>query len=462
MRTLIVFVCLCLLNAIASAQPLGGVIVASSHSGQFTARATRQKLDPAHTPQSYKVPLAGTWAFMVNSSPLAGMSETPEWDPALLVVSCDRIKELLLVELGLSDQWKGHVDIVLNSALSEDDEPEITAIWGPTKWNYKLEIPRRIKTATLTRCLVNVLLLEIANRKSTGDTAEIPLWLVDGLTAYLQAFNLPTFVVEPHTQIVGNRVKLAGLDPIRERMSHGTPLTFEELCWPDADKLTGDAREQFRDCAELLVTELLKFPDGKNSLAALLDNLPHHRNWQIAFLQAFQPHFHSLLDVEKWWGLACIAFLGHDRMQAWSPAECGQRLQDTVDVSVEIHLTPDRLPTPAKVTLQEVISGWEPDRELPVLDNVIQSLGALRMRMAREWIPLVDKYKGTLQVYLRDRQAMRSAISDPRVANRLNLLKSSTCQQLNRLDQQLAAQREKVAKESAIQTTPEQTVQAQR
>src|SRR5205085_515147 len=132
------------------------------------------------------------------------------------------------------------------------------------------------KTSALTHCLVNVLLLEVANRNAGGDTAEIPLWLVDGLTAYIQSYNLPTFLVEPNTEMVGNRVKLAGMDGVRDRLANQTPLTFEELSWPDMAHLAGADREYYRDCGQLFVSELLRLNGGKNSLGTMLYDLPSH------------------------------------------------------------------------------------------------------------------------------------------------------------------------------------------
>ena len=78
-------------------------------------------------------------------------------------------------------------------------------------------------------------------------------------------------------------------------------------------------------------------------------------NWQTAFLLAFHSHFARLLDVEKWWGLICVSFSESDLTQPWTEQECWHKLQEALDVPVEVHFAPSRMPAKARVTLQEVI-----------------------------------------------------------------------------------------------------------
>src|SRR5579862_3425735 len=86
----------------ASAQMPPGTAVIGSVSGQFQVSSRRPSIS-AHSLQ---------------------LSTTPDMitlEPALAAVSCERIKQELLRELGMRDQWQGKIFVIIVPALSTDD-----------------------------------------------------------------------------------------------------------------------------------------------------------------------------------------------------------------------------------------------------------------------------------------------------------------------------------------------------
>ncbi|HEY3914259.1 MAG TPA: hypothetical protein VGN61_07210, partial [Verrucomicrobiae bacterium] len=313
----------------------GGIVTAQSSTRQFVAREFQLAGIPAAAGATLRSSPDQT-GFLLVSHPAALATDESKitLDPATLVVSCERLKSLFLVELGLEDQWQGTVNLMIDAPSKKDQEPRLTAIYHPSGWSYNLELSKSIEPEILTRALLETLFLEIANRNAGTQCAEIPCWLVEGMGAQLKAFNFPTYILHPSANLDSGRVKLEGLDTVRNEFRQHAPLTFQELSWPtDADK-TGDGLVLYRTCAQLFLEQLLQFQDGRVLLAKMLNELPEHLNWQTAFLNAFHPHFQQLLDVEKWWGLSCVDFTREDLAEPLTAEDSWRNLQDALDVPV--------------------------------------------------------------------------------------------------------------------------------
>ena len=440
----IIFFCACLLTIQASAQDLRDLVTVRSRTGQFTVRAIRKTGLPEFSPTPPQIPVAGTWGYKINSNLPAqnGVDEKIQLDPSLLVVSCERLKEMLLREIGQRDQWHGRINLTLNSFLGENDQPQLTAVYRPDGWFYELVLPKIVSQKQLVRALTHALLLEIANRKAGGESAEPPFWLVEGLAANLQANNLPTYVIEQHAELSANRIKLEGLAAVREKLRNQSPLTFDELSWPDTEKLAvPEQRELYRTCAQLFVFELLRLKNGSACMAQMLQRLPQHANWQISFLEGFHAHFGQLRDVEKWWGLACVVFTGRDMSTAISREDGWKKLRRALDIPAQVHLSSNQLPVEALVTLQEVIRTWKDDEQMPVLQRTLQMLNDLRPRVTPDIGGIINKYETTLQDYLRQRNSAHPAFSTKNEPSPFTSSKTVACRELTKLDEQLEALR---------------------
>jgi hypothetical protein len=433
-KFLVIWLATCLVAGQALAQTLADLVTAQSASGQFTARKLDHNPFPAKPADFVRAAMNGAWALVVQPAPARATTEV-KLVPALLTVSCDRIKNAFLIDLGMADQWRGKIDLFINASRSEDQGTLLTAVRSQEGWRYELELPPQIKPRMLMRAVVEALLLETANREAGNQTAEIPLWLIEGVSSHLEAYNLPTFVVQPQVEWVADKVKLTQLDSVRDQLRRNAPLTFQQLSWPAPENLAGESYAQYSNCAQLFFDELLRLPDGRRCLRRMIQQLPHHLNWQTAFLLGFAPHFADLRDVEKWWWLACANFCGHDFTLRHGFQESWRKIQDALDVPVEIHLNPDRLAAPAEVTLEEVILDWKLAQMAPVLERCIQNLDLLRFQIAPELGPLVDAYRLTLQNYLRESQTAGATLA----------FKKAACKQLRLLDEQREMLRKKMA-----------------
>jgi hypothetical protein len=434
--------CIWLTGGLCCASARGQVVAVHSSSGQFTARQLQRMVFLPAPARPIQSPVAGGLAYLLSSKALPALGNNDEvaLEPSTLVVSCERLKALVLDKLGLVDRWQGRIDLTINPALAEDKGPQLTATRWPQGWTYELELPRNVQEEILMRSLIQTLLLEIANRQAGVQSAEIPLWLVEGMSADLQANNFPTFIVQSGQSWSANVVWNKGSEMMPSELRQHTPLSFQQLSWPQASDLTAEGLPLYRSCAQLFLEELLRFNDGRACLRTMITQLPEHWNWQTTFLLAFHSHFEQLLEVEKWWGVSYVDFTRGYKAQLWSAADCRKKLQDSLDVPVEVHFGADQMPVEAKITLQEVIRQWAPADVLEAVQRAIGGLKFLVPRATPELRPLAELYLKTLLDYL---SATRTAGLERQLGKHapsfLSGAKFEAIQQLDALDRQREA-----------------------
>ena len=440
----------CLLAGLCCASARAQTAPIRSVTGQFSAR----QLEPAKflpaPADPMQTPVAGGWAYLLSSgaSPALRNNDEVTLQPGMLVISCEQIKSLLLARLEMADRWQGRIDLTINPSLAEDQAPRLRAEFNPRGWTYKLELPRHVQQEILMRWLICSMLLEIANRQAGVQSAEVPLWLVEGMNADLQANSLPTYIHQPGQNLTMDVRwdKRAEMMPLELRKN--APLTFQQLSWPQASDLTPEGLPLFRSCSQFFLEELLRIDDGRACLRSMLAQLPQHWNWQTAFLQGFHSHFEQLLDVEKWWSVSCVNFVKGNKAQTWSDADCRKTLQSSLDVPVSVHFGSDQLPVEAMITLQEVIRQWRPADADAALQRAVAGLKFLAPRATPQWRPLVQLYLNTLLEYIRASRA--AGVVRPLGKNTPSLLpgaKSDAIKQLDALDRQ-----REVIRPSAVST----------
>lgn len=330
-------------------------------------------------------------------------------EPALLAISCERIKQVLWRQLAIAGPWQSRVYLTLFPTESPDDLLTLASDRYLDGWQYQLEMPDVIERDRYVRALVQVLLLEQANRGGGDHSAEIPLWLTEGLARQLLSTSQIEIILSPprHAKsgldITRTNLSARLESPLRgahEELVKRPPLTFEELSWPAADALSGEQREVYQSSAQLFVGELLRFHDGPACLRAMLADLPAHYNWQFAFLRAFKGHFARLIDVEKWWAVQSIQFTSRDLTQVWPLPQSWQKLDEALRMPVEVRTGPAELPMHADVSLQTILKEWDVQRRAQALGNKLRELDLLRFRVARELSSLVEDYCLCLESYL--------------------------------------------------------------
>lgn len=243
-----------------------------------------------------------------------------EVDPTLMAVSCERIKKSLLSQFSLRDEWRGKIYINLYRTPNGDDPVVVAPSKFEREWSYRLDMPQRLERSRLISAVVEVLLLEMAERNSDSST-QIPPWLSEGMSREVMLCSEGELVLErPHhlenglnlSRLMRTNLFSNPLIKTHEAMMTLPPLTLEELSWPQPGQFDGSAGEAYRACAQLFVHDLLQLNDGHQCLRNFLGELPLHLNWQIGFLRAFHSHFATQLEVEKWWALQVVQFTGRD------------------------------------------------------------------------------------------------------------------------------------------------------
>ena len=325
-------------------------------------------------------------------------------DPAVLAVSCERIKERLLTELGLSDNWRGTVKLRIFTVRHDSEPVQFTSVRYGDGWGYVLDVPEWITRSRLVIAVSQAVVTELANRKAADRAAELPAWLLEGLAAYLMANN-PDLILEPATRTIRRRGIEESIAPIRSALRARSALTLDQLSWPkqDTDPL-------YTHCAHLFVHELLHLRGGRGCMTDLIANLGDHYNWQTTFLAAFRAHFRRLVDVDKWWALTVAHVTGRDPMSLWPLAESLAQLDQIVVTPLQVRAENSALPGTTPVKLQAIIGEWDSRRLEPWLNQKISQLQALRLRSPPEALDLIDGYMLTLQNLLRKRLNKSDAI----------------------------------------------------
>jgi hypothetical protein len=191
----------------------------------------------------------------------------------------------------------------------------------------------------------------------------------------------------------------------------------------------------FHSSAQLFVSRLLHFRDGPACFRAMLADLPEKYNWQFAFLNGFQSHFHRVLDVEKWWALQLVQFSGHDLTQAWTLDESRTRLDEAIRAIVEIRSGQNALPHRAEVSLQTILREWDAQQQPPMLERKLQELTILRFSAAPGIIPILDGYRDVIATYLQKQNFSRSLFTFKKPSGPiLNKLTTESIAKLDALD----------------------------
>jgi len=369
-------------------------------------------------------------------------------DPTLLTISAERLRQHLTRELGDSSPWEGRIIFSLHRTGSFDAPVYAVGEWQGDGWQYQVSLPDYLRKDRFIRALVEVNLMEIANRSSSGRAAEIPDWLTEGLTArLLVSRSLEIILPQPQlalrsmkiTPWVVEEINYQPLALAHAQMRTNTPLTIEQLSWPTEDSFRGPKGQAYRHCAHLLVARLLELPDGSALMNAFIRNLGRHYNWQVAFLDTYQARFPSQLDLEKWWALQVALFTGRELGAHYAYEDSVLRLQQAVRFPVEVRLGTNALPMHGAVRLQTIIQEWDMNRQTRALNQTLQELVALRARIAPELIGLLDDYRLALEHYLRNRN--RKGLYLPKGVNRqpaLTGLIRRTLSTLDELDAELA------------------------
>ena len=382
--------------------------------------AARAQVPPPDTTSAHSIsgqfivtgaPSSVAGARLAAKPEIATNADLVRLEPALLAVSAERIKASLWRELDLNPNspWRGNISLALRPAQSTNEDVTIVSERFANGWNYQVRLPDVLPRTRFARAMTGVLLLEFANRNARAHDAEIPAWLIDGLSRQLFADDWRKIILSSPDKLV-NGLPVSrtvtterGLDPLagaRQILRNYPALTFEQLSWPTGEQLSGADDNVYRASAQLFVNDLLGLKNGRAHLRAMLETLPDCYNWQTAFQSAFRENFPRPLDVEKWWALQVVGFAARDPGPMWTPAASRDRLDEILSVPVEMRMASNSLPTHANISLQAVIRNWDPPQRDALLQTKLRDLELAQMRMAAPLAVLTDGYRRALADYL--------------------------------------------------------------
>jgi hypothetical protein len=329
-------------------------------------------------------------------------------DADTLLLSAERIKDTLLRELNTPSDRGGRIELRLYLAAHADDRVGVVSSVSPEGWDYVVEFPDQIEGQTLIRAVSQVVLLEFANRGQGPKSADLPLWLVEGVTAHLTAVGGPDLVmgsvpVGKMFRVVRERRGLDYLSDARQVLRSNTPPSFQELAYPKIETLAGVRLRTYQAAAHLFFYELLHSQNGATHLLTMLRELPRCWNWEMALLRSFPTEFHRMLDVEKRWAVDVLAFTARDETQVWSTVMALDRFDELLAVPAQVHVDSDSLPQRQTVTLQQVISRWDLREQSKVIRQKLVGLQAARFSSPPALVVLIDGYFHTLATYLQRR-----------------------------------------------------------
>lgn len=346
-------------------------------------------------------------------------------DPALLAVTCENVRLALQRELGWSREWAGGIFIQLHPARRDNQGILITATRASDGWQYRVDMPDEMDPPRLVRGIVEVLLMEYANRKAGERLAELPPWLAVGLAEQLQAGpqgisvlaptptalqtrgqipgagEAPLFVLAPRDPVTRTKIHGDSLASVRERLRAQAALTVDQLNWPAEDQFEATNALHYVACAHLFVHELMRLRGGVDSLREMLSLSHGYLNWQTAFLRAFEPNFQRMIDVEKWWSLTLVGFLGRDTSEVWPLADSRQRLDEVLFTPVKVRLEKDEVPHDSQISLRTLITEWEREQQGPALAQKLAQLAEICPRLDPAVSKLAEAYRAVLENYLR-------------------------------------------------------------
>lgn len=371
----------------------------------------------------------------------SGATNVIDIDPKALAITCERVKKAVLGELGMNDQWRGNVHVFVAPANRPRQPVEILPTRYGDGWHYKVALPARCDWVRLVRGLVEVILIEIANRDARPQLVQPPLWLTEGLSGLLVAEHGRTLVTEPNTYIVVSGRKADRLNLARQLFRETSPATFNELSWPDSQKLSDtDAWNRYQAAAQLFTQELLNEHDGRRGIQDFLRAMPQNLNWQITFLRAFQPRFLTLLDVERWWAVAIADFQSRDPSLQWSRERVARQLDIIIHETTEVRTGTNGPVTRKELPLSQLVANWEFSDQREILARKANQLQLLHVHAPPNLRPLIADYFKLLDAYVRDRQPQGGA-QDTRgdVGMRKRILARESSRRLAELETRIEA-----------------------
>lgn len=326
------------------------------------------------------------------------------FDADSLLFTADRVRESILKELRLPATPGHPTQCHLHPAARPDDAIVLVSERYLDGWVYRVNVPDAVEGLKAVRAFVQLTLLQYANQ-GAAKPAELPTWLVEGLTLWLLSDARGDSVLTKASWTSAPRLSarlVVGQDrlaQVRAYLRANQAFSFTDLSGTPPGDEAGLLRYQMS--AQLLVAQILQTPGGRDRMAAMLRSLPHCWNWQTAFLDAFG--FERLLAVEKWWSVTVAAFVGNDASVVASQEQTLARLGEILTVATDLRSLTNHLPARETLHLSRLIAESDYASHRGVIEQRLPLLTSLRRTAPARLATVIDGYHECLQDYLRQR-----------------------------------------------------------
>jgi len=333
--------------------------------------------------------------------------------PDHVAVAADRMRFAILKQLGIRPFLGGKVKIKLDLTMSPQATVPVVTVKHLSGYTYELTLPCEIDAPKLVRALVQVTLLDLANRKPQLRDTEIPFWLTVGMTqTLLSQPDLVLIIRKPEAdgrevateEVIRTVRRHDSLAGVRVRLNGRRAFDFSEISMPSPAHLRGENWKDFQGCSHLLVNRLLALPMGPQRLQGMIRMLPDTLNWQTVFLKMYGDLFADMLVVEKWWAVMIVQLTGQNQYQNWTLLEAVEKLQDLLKLPAEVKINSADSPLEAEITLQQALRGWDFKVQRSTLRQKVNQLIVARLKMPRQLLPFVNEYGRILETYLAKRE----------------------------------------------------------
>jgi len=373
--------------------------------------------------------------------------------PALLSVSCERIKGELLRVLKIEDRFNGSIVVRILPEVSRLPPARIFATQYADGWRYTLEFQERVHWTLLVRTTVEALLLEIANRGNPNQLNPIPLWLSEGITTLLIGESSRELVPQMNREFKDLSRSMDPLVAIAAKTSGRSPLGFDVMAFP-SDSLTSNTNlfQLFQGSSALLVHHLRLLGRGGGSLGSLVFSFNQSLNWQTGFLKTYQAEFQSLLEVEKWWAVQASAFYVQNASRDISTETIDRFLRSILQENVEVARSTNSPVGRRLLRLSDTIEQWPFAAQLPVLERKMTQLRHLSVLGSRYFsrrnsaavdpelrtrFDQVRRLMDVLDPYLRERSNSGNLVKRGDVDPRIRVLVQVTTERLRLMEQEI-------------------------
>ena len=430
MRVLFFIVCLLAFSTLNGAVTVDYRTIVS-HSGQIHVRAL----------EGFRVP-----PILRQDEEAAGIIVL---SPELLAVSAERIKDGVLEQLGTTDRGRAKIRFNFAPGKSDPNKFYVDSRRFTNGWSYRVTISPKIRRQVWLRGCVGIFLLEMANRMAGERSAEVPIWMIDGIATELSQSALvdlsPSFTDQ--IQVGGSNPGLGRVivpqrteDPLigtRRFLAQNIPVSVSELFFPTQQHLGGNKTAVYQRSAHFFFRQLASLRAGKASLQLFISSLSSHLNWQQAFFPSFQEQFTSMLEVEKWWSVALTDLTQLTPISSWSIPASLSYLDRILMPAALVGQKRDELAQRQNFTLQQVMAQWAFEDQSPTLEQIMSRLRVLYIYAAPQLQNVIQGYLNTIQTYLTQRSEVGFE-SKRRGTGRLRADKviRQARKQLNQLDSQ--------------------------